>query len=62
MTDEQIVQRCEKDIEQSEDGYYYWWPTESKGMYSSHILRLVANRLDQLNTKWNKILDQELMK
>lgn len=42
-----------------EDGYYHFWPDHSKGgCWSSHVLREIANKLDELNKPW----DEEIQK
>jgi hypothetical protein len=34
------------------DGYYYFWPSND-GCWPSHIMRSIANKLDEINKKWN---------
>ena len=34
------------------DGYYYFWPSND-GCWPSHIMRSVANKLDEINKPWN---------
>lgn len=35
------------------DGYFYFWPNRSDGLWSSHIMRSIANKLDDINKPWN---------
>lgn len=39
----------EKDV----DGYYYYWPTQRAGHWSAHVMRAIADKLDELNKPWN---------
>ena len=34
------------------DGYYYFWPSNN-GCWPAHVLRSIANKLDDINKKWN---------
>ena len=34
------------------DGYYYFWPSND-GCWPSHIMRSIANKLDEINKPWN---------
>lgn len=34
------------------DGYFYFWPSND-GCWSSHIMRSIANKLDDINKPWN---------
>ncbi len=34
------------------DGYFYFWPSND-GCWSSHIMRSIANKLDDINKQWN---------
>lgn len=37
------------------DGYLYYWPLESlRGSWNSNALRLIANKLDELNKDYDK--------
>jgi len=35
------------------DGYFYFWQNHSDGCWSSHIMRSIANKLDDINKPWN---------
>ena len=35
------------------DGYFYFWQNRSDGCWSSHIMRSIANKLDDINKPWN---------
>lgn len=34
------------------DGYFYFWPTND-GCWSAYILHSIANKLDEMNKKWD---------
>lgn len=36
------------------DGYYGWWPLRGKtGSWPSYALRMIADKLDELNAEWD---------
>ena len=42
------------DIVISDDGYYVWWPDHTReGYIESHVLRTLADKLDELNKAWD---------
>lgn len=41
------------------DGYFYFWPEDNNGAWASHHLRELANKLDELNKKWDKQVEKE---
>jgi len=41
------------------DGYFYFWPEDNNGAWSSYHLREVANKLDELNKEWDKQVEKE---
>jgi hypothetical protein len=44
-----------------ESGYFGYWPDESlTGYWSSHAIRLVADKLDELNKDWDTHVAQAL--
>lgn len=43
-----------------EDGYYYFNPVENSGVFPSHHLRSLAERLDELNKPWNEYVTSQL--
>ena len=34
------------------DGYFYFWPS-NEGCWSAHMMRTIANKLDEVNKKWD---------
>ena len=34
------------------DGYFYFWPAND-GCWSAYILHSIANKLDEVNKKWD---------
>lgn len=40
------------DIVCGDDGFFVYWPTGNQGAYSSHMLREIADCLDQKNLPW----------
>jgi len=34
------------------DGYFYFWPANN-GCWSAHIIHSIANKLDEVNKKWD---------
>ena len=48
-------------FERDVDGYFYFWCNEKlTGCYSSNILRGVADKLDEVNKKWDEYLKNNL--
>ena len=47
------------DIFAKEDGFYDFWPEYpyKGGYWSSHILREISDKLDEINAPWQKQLD-----
>lgn len=44
-----------------EDGYYVWWPNKDRyGYMPAHFLTEVANKLNELNAEWDKIVKKDL--
>ena len=41
------------------DGYYYFWSNENDGLWSSYSLRLIADKLEELNKDWDEKISQE---
>lgn len=39
------------------DGFYYFWTNET-GSWSSYSLRLIADKLDQINKRWNNNINE----
>jgi len=44
------------------DGYFYFWPVDNNGAWSSYHLKEVANKLDEINKQWNEQLEKDLNK
>jgi len=36
------------------DGYYVYWPIDRKGFWSSVPMRIIADKLDELNADWDR--------
>jgi hypothetical protein len=41
------------------DGYYGFYPSGA-GYWSSHALRLIADKLDETNTAWDEYINKNL--
>jgi hypothetical protein len=42
------------DAEMDESGFYnFWFAKDNGGYWTSHSLRLIAEKLDELNKEWN---------
>ena len=49
------------DAERDESGFYnFWFSNDDKGYWTSHSLRLIANKLDELNKEWNDYILKNL--
>ena len=44
------------DIIVGDDGYFAYWPAKKNGYATSYFLRAIADKLDELNEKWDKIV------
>ena len=44
------------DIVIGDDGYFAYWPEMRPGFVTAVFLRAVADKLDELNGKWDKIV------
>jgi len=42
------------------DGYFYFWPEDNNGAWSSSHLRELTNKLDELNKEWDKQVEKGL--
>jgi hypothetical protein len=43
------------------DGYFVFYPNLSNGgFWSAHILRSLANKLEEINKEWDEIIDREI--
>ena len=46
---------------QEVDGYFYFEPDCSKaGFWQPHILRGIADKLDEINKPWNDLIEKDL--
>jgi S-formylglutathione hydrolase FrmB len=43
-----------------DDGYFGFYPDDLKGYWSSHALRLIADKLDETNTAWDEYINKNL--
>lgn len=51
------------DFDEVVDGYYNFWPRlKHNGYWSAHVLRALADKLDELNADWNKQLQEYMEK
>lgn len=41
-----------------EDGFYKFWPNDTKGYWDEHMLFLVGNLLKEKNKAWNEELER----
>lgn len=44
-----------------DDGYFGYYPNEISGYWSSYALRLIANKLDEINKEWDEYIKNNLM-
>lgn len=51
-------------FEQDVDGYFYWFMPDlpTTGFISHEQIRLLAEKLEEINEPWDKIVEQELGK
>ena len=42
-----------------DDGYLAYWPVQKEGYITSYFMRAVADKLDELNEKWDKIVQSD---
>lgn len=47
-------------VDPLEDGYYHFWA--GRGYLSAEALRIIADRLDELNASWHKQVTEDLEK
>jgi len=48
-----LVEKIKAECIVGDDGFYVYWPNKT-GAYSPHVLRLIADILDDLNFEWAK--------
>ncbi len=44
------------------DGHFYFWSENNLGAWSSHLLRDIADKLDEINQLWDEHVEKELNK
>ena len=44
------------------DGYFYFWSENNLGAWPSHLLRDIADKLDEINQLWDEHVEKELNK
>jgi hypothetical protein len=47
------------DILMKEDGFYDFWPIQHGGYWPSYILRVIADKLDEINKPWQDQIDND---
>lgn len=58
MTNEELRARLGDDIIRADDGFYVLWPITQKGYFTPHILRQIADLLDEMNEPWRKDIEE----
>jgi hypothetical protein len=43
-----------------EDGYFGYYSTEPSGYWSSYALRLIADKLDEMNKEWDEQVKKDI--
>lgn len=46
------------DILTDVDGFYYYWPELRGGSWASIVMRLIADKLDELNQPWEEEIER----
>ena len=44
------------------DGYFYFWSENNLGAWPSHLLRDIADKLDEINQLWDEHIEKKLNK
>ena len=44
------------------DGHFYFWPEDNNGAWSSHHLRELTYKMDEINKQWKEQVEKELNK
>ena len=42
------------DLDMDGDGYFYFWPERLNGAWEAHVLRAIADKLDEINKPWDE--------
>ena len=45
---------------QDVDGYFYYFPIENGGAWTPWIMRLIADKMDELNKRWDDTVGREV--
>jgi len=53
-------QKCIGHFTIQDDGYFGFYTNERSGYWSSYALRLIADKLDELNKEWNEYIKKNL--
>jgi hypothetical protein len=56
---DRVHEVAKPDIYMDVDGYYHYLPTCNTGHFDAHVLRIIADLLDDMNKEWNEMLDRE---
>lgn len=48
------------DLVMDVDGYFYYWPSIEKGAWSSYSMRMIADKMDELNKPWDDYIEKNL--
>ena len=40
------------------DGYFYFWPELRGGAWEAWIMKLIADKLDKINEKWDNEINE----
>jgi hypothetical protein len=48
------------DIIMDVDGYFYYLPSDERGTWSAWTMRLIADKLDELNKPWDDYIQKNL--
>lgn len=50
----------DEDMVTLDDGFKYYWPDGAIGCFTSADLRMIANRVDELNANWQAQIELDL--
>lgn len=54
-----VIAVCESDFVQGDDKNVVFWPLETRGVYTSQVLRIIADEMDRRNALWiSKMVDE----
>jgi phage pi2 protein 07 len=42
------------------DGFFVFYPDDNGAAFTSHFMKVMAAKLDELNQEWSKTIDKEL--